>query len=236
MSRQKPQAREAEWYNQHYKARLDMGPWYRFLIPELAKHLRTDSQLLELGCGQGQLLDYLSKNDLLPGKQLHAIDQSQTAVDVAKGHVPEADIKVGDIYDLQFASGSMDVCVMMETIEHLTEPQVALAGIHRVLAPGGKLFISFPNFLHLPWLAVRLLSDLFNKPNWIVRQPIDKIYTVFGVIRIVSRAGFHFQNAVGSNYGPPVFYPLETDRVTGFLNRLGLWWISFHPILIFGKI
>ena len=104
-----------------------------------------------------------------------------------------------------------------------------------MIAPGGRLFLSFPNFLHLPWLAVRLLSDLLHKPNWIVRQPVDRIHTIFSVIRLARRAGFRFEKGIGSNYGPPVLYPLEKEWVTNGLNALGLWWLSFHPILVFRK-
>ena len=76
---------------------------------------------------------------------------------------------------------------------------------------------------------------IMNKPNWIVRQPVDKIYTVPQVIRIVKQAGFELECGIGSNYGPPVFYPLEREWVTKSLNALGLWWLSFHPILVFRK-
>jgi ubiquinone/menaquinone biosynthesis C-methylase UbiE len=236
MSSPKPRAQEAEWYNEHYKARVDqLSPWYRFLIPQLVNHLGPDSSLLELGCGQGQLLEHLVQTSSIVASRIHAIDQSQTAVDIARGRVPGADIRVGDIYDLQFPSDSITDCVMMETIEHIEQPDAALREILRVIAPGGRLFLSFPNFLHLPWLGVRLLSDLLNKPSWIVRQPIDKVYTVFSVIRLVDSAGFKFERGVGSNYGPPVFYRLETDTITRYLNRVGLWRLSFHPVLVFRK-
>src|SRR6185436_15581745 len=168
-------------------------------------------------------------------ENMYAIDQSKTAVDFVKNLLPRSQTNVGDIYALNYPANFFEACLLMETIEHLEEPMPALKGIYSVIAPGGLLYVSFPNFLHLPWLAVRLLGDLLNKPNWVVRQPIDKIYTVFGVIKLVQKAGFRFERGIGSNYGPPVFYPLEKEWMTHALNSLRLWRFSFHPILVFRK-
>ena len=235
---QNPSAKEADWYDKHYDkfATLKkMGPWYRFIIPHLSSVLTPQTKLLELGCGQGLLLQHLVENKLLLEENIYAIDQSKTAVELAKQTLPSAHLNVGDIYRLEFTRKTFDVCLLMETIEHLEEPMPALAQIHSVLAPDGLLYVSFPNFLHLPWLVVRILAEKLNHPNWIVLQPIDKIYTVFSVIKIVERAGFKFVQGIGSNYGPPVLYPLEKDWMTNFLNALRLWRLSFHPILVFRK-
>lgn len=235
---QPPSAKEADWYDNYYYKNLaqsQLGPWHRFMIPHLCSVLTTQTKLLELGCGQGTVLRYLVQKKLLPEENVHAIDQSKTAVDFAKKLLPHAHIEVGDIYRLDFKPNTMDVCLLMETIEHLEEPMIALAQIYSVIAPDGLLYVSFPNFLHLPWLAVRILAEKLNHPNWIVLQPIDKIYTVFSVIKLVERAGFKFEQGIGSNYGPPVLYPLEKEWVTNFLNALRLWRFSFHPILVFRK-
>lgn len=235
MSDAVPQAREAGWYDEYYRCVQVMGPWYYFMIPDLKQRLAADSKLLELGCGQGHILRYLVEKKLAPAERLYAIDQSRTAVEFVRERLPGAHLDVGDIYRLDYPENSFHACLLMETIEHLQEPMPALAQIHRVIAPDGVLYVSFPNYLHLPWLAVRLLSDLLNKPTWIVRQPVDIIYTVPAVIRLVKRAGFEFERGIGSNYGPPVFYKLEKEWMTNGLNALRLWWLSFHPILVFRK-
>ena len=121
--------------------------------------------------------------------------------------------------------------------------QVALAtgttwsahSISGTVPAGGYFLVSFPNFLHLPWLVVRILAEKLNRPNWVVLQPIDKIYTTGMVQRLVEGAGFKFVRGTGSNYAPPLMDRLERPWVTKFLNRLGLWRFSFHPILVFQK-
>ena len=229
-------AKEQEWYDEFYRQeQTKFAPWYKFAIPHLRSRLTPDTKLVDLGCGQGHLLRHLAREKLVSEERLYGLDQSATALEFVKKWLPAAHAQVGDIYRLEYPKDSFQVCFFMETIEHLEEPGPALEEIKSVIAPGGLLYLSFPNFLHLPWLAVRLLSDLLNKPNWIVRQPVDKIYTVPQVIRIVKQAGFELECGIGSNYGPPVFYPLEREWVTKSLNALGLWWLSFHPILVFRK-
>ena len=150
--------------------------------------------------------------------------------------MPRARFLAGDIYDLSdFPSDGFDVCLLMETLEHIEEPARPIANIRRILKDDGLLYVSFPNFLHLPWLLVRILAEKLTRPNWIVLQPVDKIYTVFSVTRLLRDAGFEFLRGIGSGYGPPVLYPLETTGMTRLLNSLRLWRFSFHPILVFRK-
>jgi 2-polyprenyl-3-methyl-5-hydroxy-6-metoxy-1,4-benzoquinol methylase len=225
----------ADWYDEFYKIRQQGLPcWYRLLLPELRTLLTPATRLVELGCGQAHILKILAGEKLIPYENITGVDQSKTAVDFCSSVIPGARFLVGDLYDLHnLEGGYFDVCLLMETIEHLEDPSKPIANIRRILKPGGLLFLSFPNFLHLPWLLVRILAEKLNRPNWIVLQPVDKIYTVFHVIRLLERSGFKFVRGVGSGYGPPVLYPLETDGMARFLNSLGLWRLSFHPILVF---
>ena len=236
-ARTKASEHDADWYNEFYQTRQEgLAPWYRFLLPELQRDLRTDQQLLELGCGQAHVLRLLSQSGMIAPENLTGIDQSQAAIDFSSRNLPKAHFKVDDIYVLgKLGDAKYDACLLMETIEHLENPEPALASIRRVLKPGARVYVSFPNYVHLPWLLVRILAEKLNRPNWIVLQPVDKIYTVFTVIKLFEQAGFVFNKGIGSNYGPPVLYPLETDGMTRLMNKLRLWWLSFHPILVFTK-
>lgn len=228
---------DQDWYDEFYKQEQYAMPfWYRFLAPELRQTLTPATQLVELGCGQAHILRMLAGAGLLPEENITAIDQSRAAVEFAARRLPKANISVGDLYDLSsMAAGSFDICLLMETIEHLENPEGPIGNIRRILKPGGRLYVSFPNYLHLPWLITRILAEKLNRPNWVVLQPVDKIYSVFGVIRMFRRAGFELVKGIGTNYGPPLLDRLETDAITRSLNRLGLWRFSFHPILLFSK-
>jgi 2-polyprenyl-3-methyl-5-hydroxy-6-metoxy-1,4-benzoquinol methylase len=230
------QAKEAAWYDEYYKhVQTKMAPWYQYLLPDLLPELRADSRLIELGCGQGHILRLLTRHSAIKEENIFGIDQSSVAVEFTRKLLPKAHISTQDIYQMDFPRDSFHVCLLMETIEHLEAPMVALPKIRDVIAPGGILYVSFPNYLSLPWLPVRILSEKLNKPNWVVLQPVDKIYTTFHVKKLVAAAGFTFEKGIGSGYGPPVLYRAEKEWMTKSLNALGLWQLSFHPILKFRK-
>jgi len=250
LSANHPRAQESEWYDHHYRT-LDtaagspqrsewelvrhLGSWYAFSLPILRRLLKPTSRLLELGCGSGRMPCQLVREGLVPAENIHGLDQSQVAVERASAALPGAHFQPGDIYNLHLPKEYFHVATLMEVIEHLEEPNHALKQISDVLVPGGHLIISFPNFVHLPWLVVRILAEKLNKPNWVVLQPVDKIYTIWKVRALAEAAGFTFVEGVGSNFGPPLLDRLERPWMTRALNKLGIWWVSFHPIMVFRK-
>lgn len=54
-----------------------------------------------------------------------------------------------DITDLRFPDASFDVVVCMSILEHVPDPQRAIAELHRVLKPGGRIWIQLP--FHYPY-------------------------------------------------------------------------------------
>ena len=52
-----------------------------------------------------------------------------------------------DLHDMAAASGSFDTVLALEVLEHLREPQKAIAEIHRVLKPAG-VFIASTRFIY----------------------------------------------------------------------------------------
>jgi SAM-dependent methyltransferase len=57
---------------------------------------------------------------------------------------------VGDAHCLPFRDGVFDLVIAMNVFEHLREPHVASAELHRVMAPGGRVMIhtAFLQILH----------------------------------------------------------------------------------------
>jgi SAM-dependent methyltransferase len=227
----------AKWYDEHYYhgGELSLGPWQKALISDLVTECNGEQTLVELGCGQAQVPRLLVQMGKLAANHAYGMDQSREAINFVNEHLAGGHFSVQDLYSMKYPSGFFDLCIMLETIEHLENPDTVLRSIFDILKPGGTFYLSFPNYFHLPWLAVRWLSQALHKPNWINLQPVDKIYSVFGMKRLIRRVGFEFEKGIGSNYGPPVFYPWEKEWMTNCLNRCGMYWWSFHPILKFRK-
>lgn len=227
----------AEWYDRNYYqgVRWSLAPWHRALLTDLALQGGAHKKLVELGCGQAQVPCVMVRNGRLVAENIYGTDQSLEAIKLANQYVPGGNFSVQDLHALNYPDNFFDLCIMLETIEHLEQPEVVLQKAFQTIKPGGLFYLSFPNYMHLPWLAVRLLSQLFNKPNWILLQPVDKIYTVCSIKKMVQMAGFQFVSGFGSNYGPPLLYAYEKDWMTRSLNDAGMYWWSFHPVLKFIK-
>ncbi len=230
------QKKDIDWYDEFYKhEQTEFTPWYKQLLPELIPALSGDVKLFEPGCGQGKILRYLVENGHILPSNVYANDQSDQAVEFVTKRLPSSRVVVGDIYHLPYADNEFDIILLMETIEHLEDPVSALMQLHKVLKPGGSIYISFPNFFHLPWLMIRIAAETLNRPNWIVLQPVDKIYTTFQVIKYARTAGLKFKSIIGSCFFPPILFKYEKSWQSNLLTKLGLSHLSFHPILRFTK-
>ncbi|MEV2256261.1 methyltransferase domain-containing protein [Streptomyces sp. NPDC050147] len=101
------------------------------------------SRVLELGCGVGAQTVHLLRSS--PGAHIVAVDQSEESLAQARTHVagiaPEAQVEWhhADVFALPFADAEFDHAFVCFVLEHLTDPQRALAGVRRVLRPGGTI-------------------------------------------------------------------------------------------------
>jgi SAM-dependent methyltransferase len=93
---------------------------------------------LDLGCGTG----YGTAELASAGHALVGMDRVPPA---ARVRGSPARFVRGDLERLPFASGSADVVLSFQVIEHLADPHAYLAEIERVLAPGGTVLITTPN-------------------------------------------------------------------------------------------
>jgi SAM-dependent methyltransferase len=107
-----------------------------------AAQLAGSRRVLDVACGEGYGTDILAAAGAREAVGVD-LDAGAVAHATAKYHAP-AFIE-GDIASLPFDSGSFDLVVSFETIEHVGDPERALAELHRVLGEDGLLVISTPN-------------------------------------------------------------------------------------------
>lgn len=102
--------------------------------------------VLEIGCGDGNLLAYLERS-LPPSTELVGVELNVRNIARPAGsriQLHEADF---DHLDL---GHTFDVVVMYHVLEHLVRPVETLRRIRRLLKPGGFLLIQVPNW-NTPW-------------------------------------------------------------------------------------
>ncbi len=112
----------------------------------------TGSRVLDLGCGDGELLAWLRDHKQVSGYGLE-IDANNIAQCLQKGiNVIEQDLDQGLS---NFASNSFDVVVMTQALQAVQYPDKLLEEMLRI---GRQCIITFPNFGH--W---RCRWDLMHK-------------------------------------------------------------------------
>ncbi|MGI8331712.1 methyltransferase domain-containing protein [Actinomadura scrupuli] len=106
------------------------------------------SRVLEVGCGVGAQTVHLVAAG--PGAHIVAVDVSADSLAQARARVaalaaPGAERRVewchADLHDLPFGAESFDHLFVCFVLEHLPDPCGALAGLRRVLRPGGTITV-----------------------------------------------------------------------------------------------
>ncbi len=89
--------------------------------------------VLEVGCGEGRLAQHLVTRGARPARFV-ACDLELSAV--AGDLDPVIELRQASIYELPFESGSFDLVVCCEVLEHLNDPGRGLAEVARVARRG----------------------------------------------------------------------------------------------------
>ena len=136
----------------------------------IADLIHPGARVLDLGCGQGELLDHLQQHKQVNGYGLD-VDPDHISICLDKGvNVIEQDLDEGLG---NFPDSSFDMVVMTETLQSVRSPEHLLREMLRI---GEECIITFPNFGHwrcrlqLAFLgrmpvAKHLPHSWFNTPN-----------------------------------------------------------------------
>lgn len=105
---------------------------------------RNDAPLiLDAGCGAGYLAYRLSRV-----ADMECIDLSQACIShcLRQQKIHETDIlfELGNATDIKQPDNRYDFVILAEVLEHVIHPADVLNELHRVLKPGGYLYLSTP--------------------------------------------------------------------------------------------
>ena len=103
--------------------------------------LPANPALLDLGCALGFML----KEAKAAGWKATGVETSEFAARYA-ADFSGCLVHQGTVQDGGFRSESFDVITMMDVIEHVVDLRSLMSDIHRLLRPGGVLFLITPNF------------------------------------------------------------------------------------------
>jgi SAM-dependent methyltransferase len=131
--------------------RLEDRHWWfvgrrKILLALLDRYVGPDSgtrRVLDVGCGTGSMLGYLSRYGSPEG-----VDSEEAAISFCRERGLPG-VSVAAVPPLPFPDGRFDLVTAFDFLEHVDDDEGALAEVRRVLSPGGTFFVTVPAYRFL---------------------------------------------------------------------------------------
>jgi SAM-dependent methyltransferase len=94
-------------------------------------------RVLDIGCGAGAFLRLVAER----GGEPHGIDASDALIEFARGRLPDADLRVGDMEDLPWERETFDLVTGFNSFFFANDMVAALREAGRVAKPGAPIVI-----------------------------------------------------------------------------------------------
>ena len=162
------------------------------------------SKILDFGCGSGGIALQMAR----AGAIVTAVDIDETKLEILKTAARRERLSVQ--IEKTIPEVEYDAVLMVDVIEHITDPQICMQQIINVLKPGGYIYLSTPN----KYAFLNLLNDPhFSLPLVAVmgRDQVRKL--IAGLL--------HWQPANRTDF-PQLLSCVQLKRL---LQKTGLHWV-----------
>ena len=188
---------------------------------------RRDGDVLDIGCGAGNMIHHLSRYGRVKGIE---VDARPVAIAQARGY----DVRQGDAtLNIPFPDASFDLVTALDVIEHVDADEAILREAFRVLRPKGTLAISTPAFQwlwsyndeingHKHRYAPRQLRERVERAGLRVRRMTFGFFLVFPLSAplILLRNRLGAKKELRSHHLSRDEYQVEMEPVSPWLNTL----------------
>ncbi len=135
--------------------------WSKITACGLTKWCSKGSNILDLGCYTGNLVEWLQRL----GFQAIGCDIDSTAI--KKGLELARNIRLGTVMECKFQDSFFDTVVCNSSLEHIYELDSTIREIEKILKKNGLFFISVPYF---KGLIPKIMGD--NWMSWVPHQHV----------------------------------------------------------------
>jgi SAM-dependent methyltransferase len=203
------------------------------MLAGILRGLTGRAVIIDVGCGDGSALAVAAGEN--PAHRFAGIDWSGDAL--RRAHALGLTVVRAAVTapGLPVADGAADVVIMSELIEHLVDPDQAVAEVRRVLRPGGSLLLSTPNLAAWynrgllaagiqPVFSEVSLRGVFGRPGSVVAGHL-RLFTRRALTEFLTASGFRCVTVTGARYH-------DVPRPLGLLDRAFCRWPSAASILL----
>lgn len=212
-----------EIYRNHQDAWVDQGRSEEFIsyFCGLARS-RTQDRLLEIGCGEGELLAAMT------ARRKFGVDPSINALQRARRR-SDAKCSVARSEQLPFPPASFDLVVTVGVMEHFEDPDAATREIFRVLSPTGhyialiqtdlnaqqRIALKFRQFAFPKFRPIEFARWVRKKLHNPIVQPFRKSHTIDSARKCIEQSGLKVTELITLATHPRA--PLAGSHVIIFL-------------------
>jgi methionine biosynthesis protein MetW len=159
----------------------------RYDLQIVASWIERGSRVLDLGCGNGDLLAWLTANRDIKGTGIE-MDKEKAAFCIARGlSVLQGDLNT-EVED--YPDHSFDYVILSQTLQQVFAPDILLHSLSRI---GRQVIVSFPNFSHYSIRLQLLFKGIAPKSEQLPYSWYDTPN-----IRVITLADFRkFAGSVG---------------------------------------
>jgi ubiquinone/menaquinone biosynthesis C-methylase UbiE len=183
-----------------YRRRL--AHYFNLLIP-------ADASVLEIGCGDGELLAHLN------ARNLTGIDISAKQLEQARQRLPHATFLQQAGEELDLPGKTFDYIIVSDTLNFAADVEQLLERLHTVATPQTRLLVNFHNNLWYPAFKVASWLGLQSKQpqsSWLSRHDVASLLALAGWDVIKNQ--------------PRLLWPIRTPLLAPLLNR---WLAPLFP-------
>lgn len=163
------------------------------LLPFVPANAR---RVLDIGCGAGRFGGMLRETR---GCEVWGVEPEPRAAALAEAKLTR--VLVGLFAPtLPLPEAQFDLVCFNDVLEHMPEPELALSAARRLLAPGGRVLASVPNFRHFNnlWeLVVR--GHATYRASGVMDKTHLRIFTMHSVRELFESCGYQVERVEGIN-------------------------------------
>lgn len=180
-------AQEAEAYTEQRRSHWDSNAAdrsphasaaYRQTLNEVyVRTIAEPQSVLEIGCGQGQLLAALD-----PGLGV-GIDLSPEMIKRARARFPGFEFICGDVHNLDLGDRTFDTIVLSDVLNDLWDVQAAMSGLLRYCNPSTRIVANVSSHLWASPLKILESMGVISRKlpqNWLTLGDIRNLFGLSG--------------------------------------------------------